>query len=89
MIEFLTKQFNKEWNLNNNLVDLHWDRDLEVVKPLAIKLITKTLPTIYNRKLKHISIKNTFNKLEQKPIIDSLKKHYPDFEKLFSLNMTL
>ena len=64
MIEFLIRHFNHKWNLNNNLKDLHCDKDLEANKPLAIKFITKTLPAIPNRKLHHLSIRNTFNRLE-------------------------
>jgi hypothetical protein len=56
--------FNKDWNLNNNLKKLFWDGDLAVDKPLALEFMTKSLPKVYNLRLRTIFVCDVFSKIE-------------------------
>lgn len=61
---FLNDFFGKEWNLNNDLKEIHWDGDLAIDKTLAMEFMTKKIPNVYNMKVKRLSVLNVFDKTE-------------------------
>ena len=63
MIDYLLNDlFGCDWNLNNNITDLHWDGDLAIDKQMAIKFMKDQIPAVYNIKLKTLSMQDVFDK---------------------------
>ena len=57
MTNYLINDFwGKDWNLNNDIKEIHWDGDLSIDKQLATDFMTKKIPAVYNMKVKKISI---------------------------------